>query len=324
MSARLAAEDDLGGSQLKEKIEQARTVMNLILLIALIMGWAATRKEVDVERLVQRIADGPWPSSQELPEPVERYHREKSEDYPTGSEVALLDARVADLLAIRQKVLAELGGLAYVGEGESTQRELYEQNQRLVLLEELKRSSGADADATVRDLQQKLDGRDQLLLPFVKVSAAPEAGIFILACAHFFLLLYLVSLELALVESARGGGEKSRAWVFLHPGWLGFILGCLWLLSPLVALLVSLGTGRLSVGGIYVASLVAANVLLVFLCAHQAFKLRQEFDRVPPNSVTTGDQGDHGDHQGAAQLGHGCPDAAPTPSLPWGPGSRSR
>jgi hypothetical protein len=245
---------------MKELIEKAEAMMNVILLAAVVLAWACFGSWHDPVAIGSRLY-----SAVSL---VPKEQRTKSMtrfldavDSQTGSErrqrVSQVDVHTASAMS------GDLASPAFK-HADALMHEL----------ELIQVRAGSSNSVTFQKLADAMDS--QIKLPFIDAELKSNSAIIVLAVCVVGPFVYLLSLMLAIEEAMKEEDYAEGAtWLFFHPGKIGACLGSAWLLAP--ALAIFLSTCFVTIDRhLRVSYAVGLAVIAVFPIA-KAIRLRRSF-----------------------------------------------
>lgn len=213
--------------------------MNLLLITVLLSIWAASRDVPNILQKVSTILDREWwdkvsntrSVSMEMPKDFWEYQRLKSEGSTDAANDIARMMRVRDLFVIFPDVDKEFGQT----EGKARDGKLEQLRSSLRQLQQVFYNTDLGSEATVQELVRAVEHSGKLKLPLIEETVSFGVGVMALAFGQSLILLYLISLSLAIQEwIVTNTGGVDTSWIFFHPGELGMGLGAMWALSPLL------------------------------------------------------------------------------------------
>jgi len=218
-------------------VTQLRAVMLLMLVSALGVAWATTRKTPDLIALARDVvASDAW-SESKRPEIVTKYQSLAAEDFVPDRTDVLLGLVPADILSQAPEVKYELASFGYGAAGEPTQElELIKRAELVASLDRFSaavRETGIDPSKPLRESLPVIDAAGKIKLPLIEETIAPKQGLITISITQAILLLYSLSLVSTIRKRIPEEGVVEAVQLpFLHEGRLGLILWAIWLLSP--------------------------------------------------------------------------------------------
>ena len=240
-------------------VNRIRGVMQLLLIWAMLLGWIATEEPIEIIRLKNDLIRDLDALSDSRLMLEKRYNSESwltlrsnfrdqayesikqclSEAYLESEIVSIAPVSeclesVATTLTLADEVVNHITPLQTDLPLEDFKSTLAIAKRRHAILkwhsERLNLGPNATFDDVAREARPKISvPGTQHTIPMDKAAVLSIPGL-------SFLFLYLSSLIRTLREStSRDNLNTACQWLFLHPGWMGPVLGLLWFTAPLVA-----------------------------------------------------------------------------------------
>ncbi|MCA9231456.1 MAG: hypothetical protein KDA57_12445 [Planctomycetales bacterium] len=279
--------------------QRLQSVMHLLLIWALLLCWIASVNPPNVHRTVLDLERSLVGFSQALQlqskQTGESKLRELKSRFSAQSHQSSLlrysslsvsspenrQATAAEYLAATDAALElgdQLARHPLLKANIAASQELANSKRNLLSLQWYADRAELGPAATLADVAR--ESRPKITIPGTQ-HALPMATALVASIPGLtFVYLYLVSLIGTLRESAQRAGHAFHCdWVLLHSGWLGPVLGLLWLSAPMIALV---GAGRAvfssqAVNSVSQAAVYAAPLLPIawVWCCISALRLRR-------------------------------------------------
>lgn len=248
-------------------LQRVRSVMNLLLVWSLLLLWVASVKPPDIHRLSLSLQQS-WnrlfvllhnggeerEPSLAPPKQVAQSPAEKKYLDGLARQVNSLYAYYYSSISSQESEEPRVSAKAYIercektlqalGQGiedkhavlrkESVMQEYEQAKYHFAILRWQVEKLELSPVATLADVAHAV--RPHITIPgsgSVPMAIGVAFSILALPCVYFYLISLLRTLREAIAQE---GSCRNRHWLLLHPGWLGPVMGLLWLTLPVVSL----------------------------------------------------------------------------------------